>query len=399
MTSRESAGLPPGAIVITGLGLTTSIGLDVVASCASARAGVTRWTQLDIEEPDLDTLESVPLKGHAVRGLTDGFDGLGRLLRLGDAALEDLMAYSGLGPAHHSRTGFFVCLPGHFYSTAHLQTELLGQGPAPDGLAKEALHEHFEQRQALQEELEERLLPSLLSQNGLVIPPALRASFYGGPAVFAQAVEKAVHLLQSRELDRCIVGGIDSYVQGAALMEVHELGLLRTAEQSSGFFPGEAASFVLLERVEVARARGARMEGVLAGVGHAEESFDRFSEVPPQGSALTVATQACLRESRVPPGLAIINLNGDGFRARDFGTALVRLRGAVLTGDFQQWFPPASFGELGAATGATSVCLAVRGFVRGHAGSHSAVVMLLGDDEGRGAILVEDVPIPSSRRM
>ena len=54
MTRPTSASLPSGAIAITGLGLTTSIGLDVVASCASARAGVTQWTQLELEEPDLE---------------------------------------------------------------------------------------------------------------------------------------------------------------------------------------------------------------------------------------------------------------------------------------------------------------------------------------------------------
>jgi 3-oxoacyl-[acyl-carrier-protein] synthase-1 len=397
MTRPEPAPLPPGAIAITGLGLTTSLGLDVVASCASARAGVTQWTQLDLEEPDLDTLESVPLKGHAVRGLTDGFDGIARLLRLGDAALADLLAYSGLGGTSPPRTGFHLCLPGHFHATSRLEAELLGQGPAPDDVAREEFQAHFEQRQELQEKLEGRLVPALLSMHGLSIAPALRACFYGGPAVFAQAVEQAVRRLRARELDRCIVGGIDTCVYGAPLMDAHQLGLLRTEEKPSGFFPGEAASFVLLERADAARDRGARAEALLSAVAVAEESYNRFSDVPPQGSALTAITEACLRERQVRPGLLIVNLNGDEFRARDFGTALVRLRGAVLPDSPRQWFPPESFGETGAATGAASVCLAVRGFSRGYAGSPGALVLLLGDDEARGAVLVEDIPVPSGQ--
>ncbi|WP_187345195.1 beta-ketoacyl synthase N-terminal-like domain-containing protein [Cystobacter ferrugineus] len=345
----------------------------------------------------MDTLESVPLKGHAVRGLTDGFDGSGRLLRLGDSALADLIEYSGLGPEHHPRTGFFVCLPGHFYSTARRQFELLGEGPAPDSVAREELRSHFEQRQRLQDEWEQRLVPSLLSLNRLTIPPTLRTCFLGGPAVFAQAVVQAVRRLRSRELDRCIVGGIDSYVHGGPLADVYELGLLRTEEKPSGFFPGEAGAFVLLERADAARARGARIEGMLGPSSIAEESFDRFSDEPPQGGALTSAIETCLRETEPRPGLAIVNINGDEFRARDFGTTLMRIRGSVLPEDFRQWYPVESFGEIGVATGAASVCLVVRAFVRGYAGSRSALVMLLGDDEARSAMLIEDLPLPSGR--
>ncbi|MCY1046199.1 beta-ketoacyl synthase N-terminal-like domain-containing protein [Corallococcus sp. bb12-1] len=209
--------------------------------------------------------------------------------------------------------------------------------------------------------------------------------------MFAQAVTQAVRRLRTRELDRCIIGGIDTCVHGTPLADVHALGLLRTEQKPSGFFPGEAAGFVLLERADAARARGARAEALLSASAMAEESFNRFSGGPPQGVALTAVTEACLRETQARPGLVIVNLNGDEFRARDFGTALVRLRGAVLTDDFRQWFPPVSFGETGAATGAAAVCLAVRGFRRDYAGSRAALVLLLGDDEARGAVLVEDL--------
>jgi 3-oxoacyl-[acyl-carrier-protein] synthase-1 len=210
-------------------------------------------------------------------------------------------------------------------------------------------------------------------------------------------VAQAVRRLRAREIDRCIVGGIDTFVHGAPLADVHELGLLRTEQKPVGFFPGEAAGFVLLERADAARARGARAEALLSAAALTEESFGRFSGVPPQGAALTAVAEACLREPQARPGLVIVNLNGDEFRARDFGTALVRLRGAVLPDGFRQWFPPASFGETGAATGAASVCMAVRGFSRDYAGSRAALVLLLGDDEARGAVLIEDLPPTSGQ--
>lgn len=396
MTSPASASpLPAGAIAITALGMTASGGLDVASACASARAGATHWSQLDIEEPDLDTLESIPLKGHAVRGLTDGFEGVGRLLRLGDAALTDLMTSAKLQPTHHARTGFFLCLPGHFHSTWLLQLELLGQGPAPMDVARAEFARHFEEQRQWRDKLETSLVPSLLSMQSLAIAPALRACFHGGPAVFAQAVEQAIQRLRSRELDRCIVGGIDTCVHGDALTTLHTLGLLRTEEQPSGFFPGEAAAFVLLERADALRARSAPVEATVAAVATRLATHDRAADKPEHGVALSAAVEACLRDPRRKPNLVVVNLNGDEYRAREFGMALVRMREAGLPAELRYWYPPEPFGELGAATGAVSACLAVRAFTRGYAESDQALILLLGDDAARGALVLDDIPTQS----
>jgi 3-oxoacyl-[acyl-carrier-protein] synthase-1 len=372
--------------------MTTSIGMDVVSSCAAARAGLSRRAQLELREPDLETLESVPLKGHAVQGLTDGFDGTGRLMRLGDAALADLLGYSGLTAPDHAGTGFILCLPGDFYATSHAQMELLAS-EVSDELAYESLAEHLEERGALRERMERRLVTDLLALHGLAIEPRKRACLFGGAALFARAAQQAVQWIRERRVDRCIVGGIDSYVYGEALNQVHELGLIRTPQQPTGFFPGEAAAFVLLERAGTARARQARIEGVLASVAMAEEPFDRFSEEPPLGAALFSAVESCLGTRPSEPGLVIVNLNGDDFRANDFGNALSRMAGAGLPRDLRQWHPVEHFGELGAATGAASVCMGVRGFVRGHARSRHVLVALLADDEARGALLLDALPL------
>ncbi|WP_239014482.1 DUF2169 domain-containing protein [Archangium violaceum] len=94
----------------------------------------------------------------------------------------------------------------------------------------------------------------------------------------------------------------------------------------------------------------------------------------------------CDRTDPAKPAFEPLNPVGTGFRAspRHF-----------FETTSSSGFPPASFGETGAATGAASVCLAVRGFSRNYAGSRAAMVLLLGDDEERGAVLVEDL-LPSS---
>ncbi len=181
-------------------------------------------------------------------------------------------------------------------------------------------------------------------------------------------------------------------MEGAALEDVYELGLVRTPESAVGFFPGEAAAWVLLERADAARASEAPAQAWLGNVALEREAFHRLSGDVPVGAALLRAATSC-GKGRTPEetGLVLANLNGDEWRARDLGLALPEMKEAGLPADAPRWYPPASFGEIGAATGAVSACMAVRGFARGYAGTATALVLLLADDEARGAFLLHDV--------
>lgn len=200
--------------------------------------------------------------------------------------------------------------------------------------------------------------------------------------------------LRTRTLERCIVGGIDSWVDDEPLTQAYDLGLLRTPDKPVGRFPGEAAAFVLLERLDCARERGAVIEGLLGPVASAEEKGHRFAQRPITGTALFESISACCH----PPtkqediGLSIINLNGDAVRAREYGHALVRMEEAGLPASAQRWYVAEHFGELGAATGATAICLGVRGLVRQYARSPAILVALLDDEPHRSAFLLRESP-------
>jgi 3-oxoacyl-[acyl-carrier-protein] synthase-1 len=189
-------------------------------------------------------------------------------------------------------------------------------------------------------------------------------------------------------------------VHGDALLAVRELGLVRTPNSPIGFLPGEAAGFVLLETVRTARARGARIEAHLGAVALAEEDFDRFSRVAPSGKALQSATASCFQQwgaQDAEVGVAVVNLNGDTFRSRDFGGALVRMAAAGLPTGFRTVLPVDNFGELGAATGPVSLCLAVRSLVRRYARTQNLLVLLLDERRLRSALMVH-APQPQRSR-
>ena len=74
---------------VTGIGMVSSLGLDVVTSCAAARAGIVRAQELDVQIVDRETQDLVPVVGHVIP-LTQGFTHTGRLLRIAQLALADL---------------------------------------------------------------------------------------------------------------------------------------------------------------------------------------------------------------------------------------------------------------------------------------------------------------------
>ena len=197
-------------------------------------------------------------------------------------------------------------------------------------------------------------IPRLLQRCGLEGPPATARLYFGGHAGFVTALQEAVNTIRQGTVDRCLVGGIDCCVEPAFLWAAVTNGLLKTAINPCGFHPGEAAAFLLLERLVDARSRKANALAILGETAIEQEAFNRLSDKLPQGAALATVLRQVL--SRCAPngsdvGLVIGDLNGDTARAMDWGYALVRLAAEVRLGELPLWLPAQSFGETGAATG------------------------------------------------
>jgi hypothetical protein len=86
----------------------------------------------------------------------------------------------------------------------------------------------------------------------------------------------------------------------------------------------------------------------------------------------------------------IVDQNGEVFRASDWGHSLVRLRGAAGTDTAppRVWYPAASFGDVGSASGAVATCLAVHGLERSYAPFPHAVIVNSSDGPQRGGCVV-----------
>lgn len=278
-------------LAITGLGMVSSVGHDVVTACASMRCGMSRPRPLELSVFDDEALEEVPVAGHPLSGLTDGYVGLGLFARIGGAAVKDLVTYAGLAtcPARFwERTGLFLAL------SPQLSPLLSGF----DAIMAEDL-------------------PLLLwQQAGLPTKPGHHAVLRRGHVGGLMAIEQARAAMRQRTIDRALVVGVDSLVQVEAVEAFIEQRRLKTPVQPIGLMPGEAGAAVLLEPPATARARRARIEGFVAPVlskiaGQDAEPFER-------GQTLAQLIVSAARTFG-PPNITYVDLNGEEPRAEAWG--------------------------------------------------------------------------------
>jgi 3-oxoacyl-(acyl-carrier-protein) synthase len=370
-------------VAITALGMVSSLGHDVETCCAAARAGLTRRGELagfTVRDPEEG--EEVPVIGHGMAGFTDGFEGLGRLVRLGASALADLLPRARLGPAEFARTAVLLNLPGRYCERMHALRagQEVSADPAAEG--------EFETL------CRAELIGAIAGANDVRFAPSHQLVHFGDHGGFASLLHHAVSLLRSGGVQWCIIGGIDSRVDPAHLEAAWSLGLVKDAENPQAPIPGEAAALLLLEAEAQARARGAEILGLLEAPAATQEACHRLAGDPSLGVALTQTiseTLQALADQGRATGLAIADLNGDPVRAVEWGYAAVRLvhRFPWLQ-NVPYWLPAEAFGEIGAATGPVAACMAVRGFARRYAGTDDVLVWLSSDDGTKGSFYVRN---------
>jgi 3-oxoacyl-[acyl-carrier-protein] synthase-1 len=351
---------------ITGLGLVTSVGRSAAAACAAIRAGVSRPLPLPFEAVDADTLDPVAVTGYPARGLTDGFVLCARWLQLARACVADLASAAPLPPpgdaAFWSRTALFAALPPMV--GARFQNE--------DGSA---------------EVPRSAVLAPLCRSAGLAIDDRRQLLFPLGHAAALVAVRQAADALRRGTVDRVLVLAVDSLIDPLTLEWLAGDGRLKSEDVPTGLSPGEAAACLLLETEASARRRGA--EVVATVTAPAFEQGRAFDADPPDaGEALADCARAALAIAAPRgefEGDVVTDLNGESWRAMQWGMAQVRLGG--ILGDHQLHAPAESVGDTGAASGGLGICYAAHLLARG-AAARPAVLVLSSAEDGRAAAAV-----------
>jgi 3-oxoacyl-[acyl-carrier-protein] synthase II len=125
----------------------------------------------------------------------------------------------------------------------------------------------------------------------------------------AQAIGEALRAIRRGRLDRAVCGGAECIVSPSQMLMFSLLGVLstRNAEperasrpfdaERDGFVLGEGAGVLVLERMDLARARGAAILGELAGYGTCCDAY-RLTDEDPEGRGAVLAMQRALQSAR-----------------------------------------------------------------------------------------------------
>jgi 3-oxoacyl-[acyl-carrier-protein] synthase-1 len=342
---------------ITGIGMINAVGRNAYQACASLRAGIARIVDIPYFSYRTDRLETIPLSGCPIIGVTDGYLGLGRWTRLAVEAIKDLISNSALTIQQLHHSALFLGLP-----------PLNRRGV--DERINAMLGQRIGQWSKL-EGLEDRT-----------------TTFAEGHASVARGIAAAVRALKSRTIQHAIVGGVDSLVEPDTLSEFFENKRLLTEDNPEGFIPGEGAAFFVLEPLGQAIQRQAAIMATLEAPFTAVEPVTIRSDEPPNGSGLGLAVRGVfdqLADQGERTGLIICDLNGETYRAREFGHTAARMLGNVKM-DWRLWHPAEYMGDTGAAAFAVSVCVGARALQKGYAAADNILVFGASDDGLRGAV-------------
>jgi len=148
-------------------------------------------------------------------------------------------------------------------------------------------------------------------------------------AASTQAIGEATEILRRGDADVMIGGGAHSMIHPFGVTGFNRLTALSTANEEparasrpfdanrGGFVLGEGAGTVILETLEHAQRRGARILAEVAGYGSTADAF-RITDQDPQGMGAIVAMREALADAKLSPEqVHYINAHGTGTKEND----------------------------------------------------------------------------------
>jgi 3-oxoacyl-[acyl-carrier-protein] synthase-1 len=208
-----------------------------------------------------------------------------------------------------------------------------------------------------------------------------------GRAAGLVALDGAARALLAGSVQVAVVGAVDSQIRAAALELLEGKGFLRSGSNPQGVIPGEAAAFVVLERIASAAQRGARPLAWLTSCAVFKEP-SVGSDDPNQGVGLSDALRSARHEGGIESApLVICDLNGDRYRAMEWGLASLRALGDIH-GDMDIWHPADCTGDVGAASGLLNLAWGATALQKGYARADRVLVWGASDGRSRASAVL-----------
>ncbi len=221
-----------------------------------------------------------------------------------------------------------------------------------------------------------KFLPNMLACHVTIVHDAQAPSntITCGEASSHLAIGEAFRTLARGDVDVCICGGAESKVNPMGVARQQVLGRLNTDSESNperacrpfganrgGMVAGEGGGLLILEALEHAQARGARVYGEVVGFGASANTHD-WKTPDPSGTGIALAIKNALADARIAPGdVDLISTFGCGTVEHDASemAALDSVFGDLLP-DIPAMAVKGGMGTNGAGSGALDLALAAK---------------------------------------
>jgi 3-oxoacyl-[acyl-carrier-protein] synthase II len=203
-----------------------------------------------------------------------------------------------------------------------------------------------------------------------------------GPSNTITCAETSAHLSIAEAAQIIARGGCDFALAGGAEAKVNPIVMIRQCllkrathqnndEPASACRPfdanakgsvfGEAAGVVILESLENAERRGAKIYAEVAGIGHSNSINPAYEHLEPDGKGIEIAIKKAIADAQIEPeDLDLIIPHGTGIAADDLAEAkAIRSALGEAAAEIHVWPTKSMLSNTGAASGAVDVIAAV----------------------------------------
>jgi 3-oxoacyl-[acyl-carrier-protein] synthase II len=322
-SSTDSAGRP--IVVVTGMGVVTSLGAGKEENWKKLTAGesgiraISRFDTSTLKTRIAGTVDFVPVDVYSAPELSE---------KLGELVAEEAITEAGIGRRGDFPGPLFVAVPPVELEWTQRIEIALASG-ANDAVNYDELLRAVASGRARQDYARFQLgsvADNLAERFGTKGSPI---SLSTACASGATSIQLGVEAIRRGEADAALCIGTDGSVNPESLIRFSLLSALSTsndppsgaarpfAKNRDGFVMAEGAAAVVLESLESAKARGAKILGVLKGCGEMADSFHR-TRSSPDGKPIV----GCIRNALADAGLApedidYINPHGTGTPEND----------------------------------------------------------------------------------
>ena len=203
-----------------------------------------------------------------------------------------------------------------------------------------------------------------------------------GPSNSITCAETSAHLAIAEAAQIIARGGSDFALAGGAEAKVNPIVMIRQCllkrathqnndEPASACRPfdadakgsvfGEAAGVVILESLENAERRGAKIFAEVAGIGHSNSINPAYEHIEPDGKGIEIAIKKAIADAQIEPeDLDLIIPHGTGIPADDLAEAkAIQVALGEAAAEIPVWPTKSMLSNTGAACGALDVIAAV----------------------------------------